>query len=230
MTTRFSMRKAAGSRSISAPTLLSGAISIRVIWPGLARIVFAIHAIASVSVSRGRGKRLAHDAWVNTLLAFVGTPMNTGILCCPVSHKRPSTNCARSPVLPHAVVTPSSFSSGLVNTRASAYASSMSSPISVSRITFCGAGNGFCAHAYFEPMTSRLRAIIQQHFTRICCHSRAECRFQTAAVLWAQSDECIHPLPSRGESRPQTALSLDPSVLFPIWRRMLSALLFPNHL
>ena len=179
MTTRFSMRKAAGSRSISAPTLLNGAISISVIWSGLARIVFAIHAIASV-FAWSRSRKTTGPRCLGKYIARLGRKLRQRREYFAVLSRTedPPLTVRANAVLPHAVVTPNSFSSGLVNTRPSAYASSMSSPISVSRITFCGASGCFCARAYLEPAASRQMTIITKHFKRICSHSRAEHRFQ----------------------------------------------------
>jgi len=66
----------------------------------------------------------------------VGTPAATGISGRPASARKRSRSLARVSVSPKVVVMPRICSSGLRRARATAKASSMSSPMSVSMITF----------------------------------------------------------------------------------------------
>src|SRR5262249_29189077 len=59
----------------------------------------------------------------------------------PVSHSRRSSMRLRSSVSPHADSTPSIFNSGLDSASPTAKTSSISSPISVSMMTFCCCAN-----------------------------------------------------------------------------------------
>lgn len=62
MTTRFNLRKVAGSFSITAPTLLSGAIEISVICPGLRRMASRMKSIALGQPFAGSGDAFAQRA------------------------------------------------------------------------------------------------------------------------------------------------------------------------
>ena len=78
----------------------------------------------------------AQRAWAIGFLLWVSIPARIGTFSFPVSHRNRSTIRALNCVLPHAVLIPNNSISGLVKTRASANTSSMSSPMSVSRMTF----------------------------------------------------------------------------------------------
>ena len=160
-TTRFSFRNSAGSLSIIAPTFISGPIATSVISPGYLRICSSTKSTAA-PCRFPSGRASAYRACVNSVFGSVRSPTATGTLPCPVSPSSRSASLARSSVSPEAVVIPSSSISGLRSASVSANASSMSSPRSVSMITFSGPG-AICGHA---PVAHSTIPAIAQHRIR----------------------------------------------------------------
>src|SRR5580765_3760430 len=144
-TTRLSFLNARESRSIAPPILVSGPIATSVISPGAFRVCSSRKSTASIFFSTG-APSLAQRACEKLALLLEVIPSAIGIPVEPFSFRKRCTSCARNSVSPQAVEIPTISTSGLRKASASANTSSMSSPISVSRmiLVFAAPATGAC--------------------------------------------------------------------------------------
>ena len=133
-TTRFSIFPRFGSLRSASATFWSGPTATSVIAPGFFLTVSTMKSAAGWAMGCVAVKSSAHANW-KSRLSEVFRPTATGTSARPPAWSSLHATFARAGVLPSPIVTPTSSTSGDSMANPSAHASSMSPPMSVSRMT-----------------------------------------------------------------------------------------------